>query len=62
MPENRPTVVIKEADIKLSQAIYSVNKRLCPTASFDNGNKFQIYVNKTYAEHLISEAAWRAGS
>lgn len=48
---NRLTVAIKEVHIKLSQAIYSVNNRLCPTVTFDSGNKFQIYVDKTYADH-----------
>lgn len=28
---------------------------LCPTGSFDKSNKFQIYVNRAYVEHLISE-------
>lgn len=37
---NRLTVAIKEVHIKLSQAIYSVNNRLCPTVTFDNGHKF----------------------
>lgn len=54
---NRLTVAIKEVHIKLSQAIYSVNNRLCLTVTFDSGNKFQIYVDKTYADHLALGAS-----
>lgn len=50
---NRLTVAIKEVLIKLSEAIYSVNNQLCPTVTFDSGSKFEIYVSRTYADHLV---------
>lgn len=47
--------MVRKCDRKLFGAIYCLNTHLCPTGSFDNSDKFQIYVNRAYVEHLISE-------
>lgn len=54
-PSNRVNTMVRKFDRKLFRAIYCLNAHLCPTGSFDRSDKFQIYVNRAYVEHLISE-------